>query len=202
MEATGRQRVSGDREREILDAAIGVLLEVGYDKLTSDLVAAQAHASKATLYRKWPTKADLVMAAVEDSSSCQLAHIEMPDTGTLVGDFAEFRRLKEVRHSTMPDLMGAVAPAVQRDDELRLRFVETFTRPRVTMLRHVLERARERGEIRADADLDLLAAVLPAFGIHHSLTTGRAPDVDYMSSVIEQVLLPAAGADPAGLSDL
>ncbi|MGL5910526.1 MAG: helix-turn-helix domain-containing protein, partial [Phycicoccus sp.] len=58
---SSRPRVEGDREREILTAALGVLAEVGYDRMTMDAVALAARASKATLYRRWQSKATLVI---------------------------------------------------------------------------------------------------------------------------------------------
>ena len=67
-----RPRVEGDREREVLDAALEVLAEVGYDRLTMDAVAQRAKASKATLYRRWNSKATLVVDALasQKSSEC------------------------------------------------------------------------------------------------------------------------------------
>ena len=59
-----RPRVEGDREQEIFDATLQVLEEVGYDRLTMDAVASRAKASKATLYRRWHSKAGLVIEAV------------------------------------------------------------------------------------------------------------------------------------------
>ncbi|MGL5927508.1 MAG: helix-turn-helix domain-containing protein, partial [Dermatophilaceae bacterium] len=62
--ASSRRRVEGDREREILSAALGVLAEVGYDRMTMDAVALAARASKATLYRRWQSKTALVVDAL------------------------------------------------------------------------------------------------------------------------------------------
>ena len=59
-----RPRVEGEREGEILEAALDALRESGYDRLTFDAVASAARASKATLYRRWPAKVDLVIDAV------------------------------------------------------------------------------------------------------------------------------------------
>ena len=59
-----RPRIEGDREREILEAALEVLADVGYDRLTMDAVATRARASKATLYRRWNTKVGLVIDAL------------------------------------------------------------------------------------------------------------------------------------------
>ncbi|HEY9378647.1 MAG TPA: helix-turn-helix domain-containing protein, partial [Jiangellaceae bacterium] len=72
LAATGtpRPRVAGEREDEILDATVRVLVNVGYDKLTLDAVAAEARASKATLYRRWKGKAELVVDAVHRAKAC------------------------------------------------------------------------------------------------------------------------------------
>ena len=79
-----RPRVAGDREVEILEAAIDVLRESGYDRLTFDAVATAARASKATLYRRWPHKRDLVIDAVGLFIDCPAE--QDPDTGSLRGD--------------------------------------------------------------------------------------------------------------------
>ena len=71
--AAARPRVEGDREQEILQATLDVLADVGYDRLTMDAVAHAAKASKATLYRRWSTKAALVIDAI--------ARAEGPDQG-------------------------------------------------------------------------------------------------------------------------
>src|SRR5438309_11079051 len=61
---TPRRRLGAARERALLDVAVALLAEVGYDRLSLDEVARRAHTSKATLYRRWPRKADLIAAAV------------------------------------------------------------------------------------------------------------------------------------------
>src|SRR6266542_664375 len=79
-----RPRVAGDREEEILFATIGALVELGYDRLTMDAVATASKASKATLYRRWSTKADLVVDAISRAKGCPMP--EDVDTGSLRGD--------------------------------------------------------------------------------------------------------------------
>src|SRR6478672_9467119 len=81
-EVVSRPRVEGDRELEIFDAALDVLADVGYDRLTMDAVAAAARASKATLYRRWSSKAALVI----DALLSQKAPHEPADTGNLRDD--------------------------------------------------------------------------------------------------------------------
>ena len=79
-----RPRVEGEREDEILDATVTLLMEVGYDRLTMDAVAKEAHASKATLYRRWETKASLVVEALVRAKSAP--HVADHDTGSLRTD--------------------------------------------------------------------------------------------------------------------
>src|SRR3954452_17491342 len=80
--AAARPRIEGVREQEILDAALEVLADVGYDRLTMDAVAQRAKASKATLYRRWNSKATLVVDALARTKPLP----EAPDTGDLRSD--------------------------------------------------------------------------------------------------------------------
>src|SRR4051794_14484631 len=81
---TSRPRIEGEREAEILDAALRLLREVGYDRLSMDAVATAAHASKASLYRRWGNKAQVVADAMNRADAGFGA--PRPDTGTLRGD--------------------------------------------------------------------------------------------------------------------
>ena len=82
--ARTRPRVEGEREREILEAALDTLADVGYDRLNFDAVASAAKASKATLYRRWPGKVDLVVDALQLMIGVEADRY--PDTGSLRGD--------------------------------------------------------------------------------------------------------------------
>ncbi|WP_278259130.1 TetR-like C-terminal domain-containing protein [Nocardioides convexus] len=143
-EAPARPRIEGDREQEIFDATIAVLVDVGYDRLTMDAVAAKAKASKATLYRKWDGKAALVI----DALMSQKSPVEVPpDTGSLRGDllamFCGHGGLTD-RHQTA--LLGSVVTAIGRDPEFAAAFRERFIAPKVAVGREVYERAQQRGE--------------------------------------------------------
>src|SRR6185369_837996 len=82
-ESMSRPRMEGAREREVLLGTLDLLAELGYDRLTLDAVAARTRASKATLYRRWASKAALVTEAV---ALLGPADLELPDTGSLRAD--------------------------------------------------------------------------------------------------------------------
>ena len=189
-EAPARPRVEGDREQEILDATLAVLADVGYDRLTMDAVAAEAKASKATLYRKWEGKAALVIDALISQKSPLSVP---PDTGSLRGDlltlFCSPGGLTD-RHQTA--LLGSVVTAIGRDPEFAAAFRERFIAPKVAVGRAVYERARQRGELREDVDLDILTAALPGIVLHRMFLLGEEPTPDLIARVVDQVILPAA----------
>src|SRR5436190_9302367 len=114
-----RPRVEGDREQEILDAALEVLGEVGYDRLTMDAVAQRAKASKATLYRRWNSKATLVV----DALASQKTTPPVPDTGDLRTDLlAAFCGMGGLTDHETTSMFGAVMTALSTDPEFAHEF--------------------------------------------------------------------------------
>lgn len=195
--AANRPRVEGDREAEILQGVLEVLIELGYDRLTFDAVASQVRASKATLYRKWPTKAELVLAAVEHLKASAHEGSEVLDTGSLEGDVTfEFCEAPEYNEFNS-QVFRAIVPAMHRDPELTQFFNERFIAPRRKLLRDAMERAQRRGEIGPAADLDILAAIVPGAITLEVMTSGDAPTPTFIRTVIRQVLLPACRASTA-----
>lgn len=187
-----RPRIEGEREREILEGTIDLLIEVGYDRLTFDALASQVKVSKATLYRRWQGKPELVLAAVD-----HLFHKstgpqgELPDTGTLRGDLVTLFCSKPPMLDQLPAVLAATLPSLYRDPELQALFLERFVKPKSENLLVMLRRAQARGELGPDADLPTLAAILPAMNFHRVLIEGCAPDPSDITRVIERVLLPA-----------
>src|SRR4029078_1285559 len=108
-----RPRVEGVREQEILDAALEVLSEVGYDRLTMDAVAQRAKDSKATLYRRGNSKAKLV---VESLARMKTTPEVLPDTGDLRTDLVEaFCGMGGLDDHDTTSTFGAVVTAVSTD---------------------------------------------------------------------------------------
>jgi AcrR family transcriptional regulator len=186
--ATLRPRVEGDREQEIFDAALQVLGEVGYDRLTMDAVAHRAKASKATLYRRWTSKATLVV----DALASQKTAPPTPDTGDLRTDLlTAFCGMGGLTDHDTTATFGAVITALSTDPEFAVEFRTRVLLPKSQLSRTVFQRARDRGEIRADVDLDLIAPALAGIVLHRIFLMGEQPVPTLIERVIDQIILPA-----------
>lgn len=186
-----RPRVEGERELEILGAAIEILAEVGYDLLTMDAVAARAKASKATLYRRWNGKPDLVIDALITRKG---APAPVPDTGTLRGDLVEsFCGNHGMTDPEQMAIMGSVITAISRDGEFAEVFRRDFIGPKAVASAVIFDRAKARGEIAADIDMEIVIPALPGIVLHRLFLLGEQPDEDLITRVIDHVILPAVG---------
>jgi len=197
MSPVERPRVEGDREEEILDATVELLTTVGYDRLTMDAVAREAHASKATLYRRWESKARLVLDSLIRSKGMPDIHTE--DTGTLRGDLlATFCGNEGLANSKATSVLGAVITAVSTDPEFAALFREHFIAPKTQVAEEIYQRAIARGEISADIDLEIITPALAGVCLHRMYLMGQAPDDSIVERVIDNLILPAAQSVPVG----
>jgi len=194
--ATPRPRVEGVREAEILEAALEVLAEVGYDRFTMDAFALRAKASKATLYRRWNGKVQLVIDALHhDHQQHHYTEHGPVDTGTLRGDLiAAFCGTGGLTDKPEVDTFGAILTAITRDAEFAEAFRREVLAPKLAGSKALFERAKERGEIRADVDIELLAPALAGIVLHRFFLVGEAPTKELVINVIDQIILPAATA--------
>jgi AcrR family transcriptional regulator len=191
--APGRKRDSS-RGDALCQAALEVLAEVGYDRLTIDAVAARAGAGKATCYRRWAGKAELVVDAIGRLK----AQPAPPDTGTLRGDLVELTcHFHDGDDAFRTDVQAGLVSGLIRDAKLREVFTEQFVAPRKAVFRAVFDRAVERGEIPPVPNFELLSDVVPAMVFHQMILTGRAPDVAFVLTVIDQIVLPLTGPSAA-----
>jgi AcrR family transcriptional regulator len=156
-----------------------------------DAVAARAHASKATIYRRWPGKAALVV----DALHCSKGTMSEPDTGSLEGDLTSLSQGSCSQESRFnAHVMLGLITALAHDVELRDVFRERMIEPRTKLIRQIFERAVARGEVSTERNLDLLVALFPALMIQQVLITGELPDADFALNVINDVILPLATA--------
>ena len=187
-----RPRVEGDREREILEATLDVLVEVGYDRLTLDAVATAAKASKATLYRRWNGKASLVVDALAHDKG---PSPEPPDTGSLREDLREaYCGLGGLATPRQTALLGSIITAITTDAEFAEAFREVVVGPKIATARTIWERAVRRGEVSPDADLEVLEPALAGILMHRAHLIGQPPTPELVTRVIDAVILPAARA--------
>ena len=187
--ALSRPRVEGDREQEILDATLEVLADVGYDRLTMDAVATRAKASKATLYRRWNGKVSLVIDALLSVKSTPQA----PDTGNLRDDLIQsFCGLGGLTDQQSVATFASVITAISRDQDFAEAFRKEVVGPKAEVARLIFVRARERGEIPEDVDVDLLAPALAGIVLHRLYVMGEVPNAALVTRVIDQIILPAA----------
>ncbi|MBF4550542.1 TetR family transcriptional regulator [Pseudoclavibacter sp. RFBJ3] len=188
----GRKR-DHTRDTDILEAALDVLAETGYDGMTIDMVATRAKAGKATLYRRWASKSDLVLDAVACMKSKDLDLAALPDTGSLRGDLVALVRPPSIRDAERKlNVMTGVVSMIARDPEMAAAAQEAIVAPRAAANRAIFERAIERGEISADVDLDTLSTIAPAMAAFRTLILRRSPDRDFLIGIIDNVVLPAA----------
>ena len=157
---TGRRRNEAAREA-IIDAAIALLQDVGYEGFTIERLAKDAEVGKQTVYRWWPSKAAVIAEAV----GTRARHtIPLPDTGALGSDLAEFF-LATFRQSEDPAVLNqlkSMMAASLATPEAAAPFKE-FLANRRASLRSLLERGAGRGEVAAGTDLDFLTDL--AYGL-------------------------------------
>ena len=126
----GRRR-DHSRDPEILNAALDVLAEEGYDGMTVDMVAARAKAGKATLYRRWPSKGELVIDAVACMKRGDFDLANLPDTGTLRGDLVAMIKPRTIEESERKmQVMAGLMSALARSPELSAAIDRAIIEPR------------------------------------------------------------------------
>jgi AcrR family transcriptional regulator len=188
--ASRRSRITPAREAELYTAVLDLLREVGYDALTMDAVATRTHSSKATLYRQWGGKAQLVAKALRHTKPGGTADV---DTGSLRGDLhALVLREDDCTMERNNALMRGVAMAVHTNPDLHQALREVIVDPELLGFQRVLDRAVERGEVRGDnpALQYLVHMMLGAF-FTRALIEDRPPTQEFLRSYIDAVVLPA-----------
>jgi AcrR family transcriptional regulator len=181
----GRPRDPG-YDKVILDATLEILNDKGYAGLTIDGVAARTGVGRPTIYRRWPSKPALVIAALTQAPSLSLT----PDTGALRDDLLAFQR-DQVEMMDRPGsrriTAGLVADLVA-DPELAETYLGDYVGLRQTSVREALERGIDRGELRGDADLSLIYDLLIGPLFLRSVVRGELLGPDMAERIVDLVL--------------
>ena len=192
----GRPR-DPSRDEAILDASIDVLVRDGYDRLSIEGVAAAAGVGKATVYRRWSNKAELVI----DAMATLKPSIDTIDTGSLDGDIELMIAVScSPSSQRLQQVMVSVCSALPREPDLLAAFKTRFTEPRIARITAMLERARDRDELGPDVDVAMAASLVPSLMLQRALMTGQPAGRAYAEQVVGSVLLPVLGRPARPLS--
>lgn len=186
--AVASRRRGEDLERAIYSAVIAQLEAVGYARLTMDRVAADARTGKAALYRRWPSKADLVVDALDYALP---APEDAPDEGNVRDDLVEHMRQKaEVLNSQVGRAMQSLLAEIDRDRPLVRLVQERVFQPRQNVFRLILERGVQRGEIPSGRVSPLVADLGPAMLVQRFLSDSAPVPDDYLVAVVDELIMP------------
>jgi len=189
----GRPR-DATRDEAILDAAIEILAETGYERMTMDMVAVRARAGKATVYRRWPSKGEMVVEAVARMKRSLVDLDHLPNTGTLRGDLLALFRPQSVQQAEQNmRAMAGVAAMLAQHPALAEAGHDAIVAPWVAANRSLIQRALARGEVDADAQVETAAQIIPSLAAYRALIQRRPFDHAFLVEIIDGVLLPALG---------
>lgn len=179
----GRPR-SEEAHQAILAAVVELLAEHGLGGLTIEAAAARAGVGKTTIYRRWETKNDLVLEAMEQLRPPG----PPPDTGSLLGDLNALVAVQRERleASQLPRVIPRVLGESLDDPDLHAQIVERAVDPIRGILGEIVRRALDRGELREDLDVETMVDVLHASPVYALLMARGA--IDAVSGVPERVV--------------
>jgi AcrR family transcriptional regulator len=191
----GRPR-SGERDQAILAAALQELTGVGYEAMTIEGVAARAHVGKTTIYRRWPSKEALVLAAIQRLQ----AEAPLLDTGNVRADL-----LAMVKHALT---LGSSSPVLQKlafraatelavKPEMLQGLLLQVVPTRFHDFASLIERARERGELREDLNTEVALGMIAGPIFYHWLLGGivssSLPPAELAEQIVEGIFHGLAG---------
>jgi len=189
-----QRRRGASLEEAILGAAYAELSEVGYSSFTVEGVAARARTGKASIYRRWPTRNDLLLDAIcselPTPADCGLT-ATIPDSKTTADALRDVARMiAKVTSSAAGDVMRAIKCEAVTDPELARAVDERFQGPRREYMTQLFRRGIERGEVRPDADIKAIAEVLPAILTYKIVLQREQMSAAAITAIMEQVMIP------------
>ncbi|MGH2503734.1 MAG: TetR/AcrR family transcriptional regulator [Ktedonobacterales bacterium] len=178
----------------ILEAAMDLLAEVGYARMTMDQVATRARVGKASVYLRWPNKVALVAQAIQHRSAVAP---DVPDTGSLSGDMRAFLLALLRSKSTARQAVVAVSGEIASNPELAKAWRQGVAGTLLASVRMIVVRAIERRELPATSDVDLLALLPVTLLQSWRQAYERGPDDAVVERIVEQFYTTARRASSA-----
>jgi AcrR family transcriptional regulator len=190
---TGRPR-SAHIDDAVLGAVVAELNEAGYGRLTIESVARRAGTTKPAVYRRWPSRQQLVLAAL----TRRRPERRVPNSGCVVCDLVEGVGVFLDAHDGLPpDVLGSLLADCTDRPALRVQFMNTVFEPARFVLGEVVDRALARGDLRPDLDRDLAVDLLGAL-VHYRVLYGHArADGEAVEAAVVTLLRGVAGDFPA-----
>lgn len=190
-----RRRRGPALEAAIYDAVLAELAAVGYGRLTMEGIASRARTAKSSLYRRWDSIEDLVIAAVRGA---------LPDLGALpeTGELrTELIAVLGLMADTLAGPTGRAATSIlggfNQSPKLQALVREKVLAPRIRALQTIFERAAARGEIRPGAVTPFVVQAGPAIVTHACMVQGLRLSAQDIEDVVDQVIAPAVRRSPA-----
>ncbi|PWT72380.1 MAG: TetR family transcriptional regulator [Chloroflexi bacterium] len=183
------RRRGAQLEEAILTAAWEELAAVGYAHLTIEAVAERAKTSRAVLYRRWPGRPALVLAAMRQQAP--LLSGPVPDTGALRSDvLVLLHRISERLDAVGPEIIHGLLADYFRDDELFLYLQTQVLQVGSIVMTTILERAAARGEVRLDRVTPRIARLPLDLLRHEMFVTRTAPSESALLEIVDDIFLP------------
>ena len=181
----GRPR-DPERDRAILDATLDLLAEEGYARLSIEAVAQRAGVGKPTLYRRWPSKAQLVIEAIHHSHRETKIAPPGPIRERLISHVTQL--MNNIRRQRTRALMAGLIGELPRDPELASAMREVFLSKRRRVLFRIFDDAIAAGELPAGLDHDLAADLLVGPILLRALVTGDSLPASMGPTIVDAFL--------------
>lgn len=194
----GRKR-DHNRDTAILDAAMDLLAEIGFDAMTMDQVAARAKAGKATLYRRWPSKGELVRDALIGMSRSAIELDRLPDTGSLRDDLLAVVKPHSMEyHERKIRVLSGLGSFCTQHQLLYNEALEGIFRPWAAINAALMQRAIDRKDLPAHADIKTACEVIAAMTAYCVSTQRKHFDASSYERLLDHILLPGLRGEILG----
>lgn len=187
----GRRR-DPTRDVAILNATLDLLVEIGFDAMSMDMVAERARAGKATLYRRWSSKVALTLDAVAHMTHLEVDVQALPDTGSLRADMLALIRPESLSSGERRlKIRSALGALIASQADVAQAINAASVQPWIDANRVLIQRAVDRGEFASTVEVEMLAHVVPSLAAYRVDVQRKSLDRAFIVSLIDGVLMPA-----------